>query len=401
MNLSKKDTGKYVTILSLYLAQSIPMSFFSTVVPVIMRMEKYSLVSIGLLQLIKLPWILKFLWAPIVDRTSSSTRQYRKWILYSELFYALIILCIGFFNLKSDFTTIVALVLIAITASATQDIATDAYAILSLKKRNRSLGGSMQSAGTFAGTLVGSGLLLMAYTHFGWNSLIFGLAGFVLIAIVPILLRRSEEPYDLQETKKVSFFEFISFFRQKGIVKHTLILLFFYSGLIGILTMLKPYLVDLGYSMKQIGFMSGIVGTAAGVLMSLPAGFIIRKMGFSKAIYLFAAINLIAAYYFHFIGYTGTSMLKIYIGIALLWMAYAMSSVFIYTIAMQKVRKGREGSDFTTQIVITHLSSMIIAILSGKIADYAGYNGLFITEVLLCLFVLMALPLLFNSKNYQ
>ncbi|MBE0653957.1 MAG: MFS transporter, partial [Bacteroidales bacterium] len=55
------ELKKYGTLLSLYLAQSIPMSFFSTVVPVIMRQENYSLESIGYLQLIKLPWILKFL----------------------------------------------------------------------------------------------------------------------------------------------------------------------------------------------------------------------------------------------------------------------------------------------------------------------------------------------------
>ena len=41
------DIRKYGTLLSLYLAQSIPMSFFSTVVPVIMREENYSLESIG------------------------------------------------------------------------------------------------------------------------------------------------------------------------------------------------------------------------------------------------------------------------------------------------------------------------------------------------------------------
>jgi hypothetical protein len=49
------------------------MSFFSTVIPVIMRQENYSLESIGLLQLVKLPWIFKFLWAPLIDNVSRST----------------------------------------------------------------------------------------------------------------------------------------------------------------------------------------------------------------------------------------------------------------------------------------------------------------------------------------
>src|SRR6056297_3011817 len=142
-----KESNKYFTLLSLYLAQSIPMSFFSTVVPVIMRMENYSLESIGYLQLIKLPWILKFLWAPLVDRSSQNTRQYRRWILASEIFDGIVIFSIGFLELEADFTTIIVLMVIAFTASTTHDIATDAFAILILKERERSLGNSMQSAG--------------------------------------------------------------------------------------------------------------------------------------------------------------------------------------------------------------------------------------------------------------
>ncbi len=42
----KSPVSKYITLLNLYLAQSIPMSFFSTVLPVIMRTEHYSLTSI-------------------------------------------------------------------------------------------------------------------------------------------------------------------------------------------------------------------------------------------------------------------------------------------------------------------------------------------------------------------
>jgi hypothetical protein len=73
--MGKNNWIKFPVLFSLYIAQSVPMSFFSTVVPVIMRQENYSLESIGLLQLVKLPWIIKFLWAPIVDNYSSNFKQ--------------------------------------------------------------------------------------------------------------------------------------------------------------------------------------------------------------------------------------------------------------------------------------------------------------------------------------
>ncbi|MGE0018442.1 MAG: MFS transporter [Draconibacterium sp.] len=400
--MNKKEINKYFTLLSLYLAQSIPMSFFSTVIPVIMRQEHYSLESIGYLQLIKLPWILKFLWAPAVDKTSQSSKQYRKWIVGSELFYAIIVASVGFFSLETDFTLIIALMIIAFIASATQDIATDAFAILILKEKERSIGNSMQSAGSFIGTMMGTGVLLVIYHYWGWKPLLFCLALFVMIALIPVMLFKNHTNRELEKSRKnISPLEFVHFFKQKRIAGHLVLLFLFYSGLIGILTMIKPYFVDLGYNIKQIGVISGIFGTACGVLMTLPAGFLIRKRSVTRSIWIFPVINLLVAIFFFGLTYSGHQLYMMYIAVALLWSAYAMSSVFVYTLSMKVVRQGREGTDFTIQIVVTHLSSLIIAVMSGKIADAIGYRGLFAIEIGLAILLVILIPVLFKPDFYS
>ena len=65
----------------LYIAQSLPSSFFATALQVMMREAHYSLATIGLLQLVKLPWVLKFLWSPIVDRRCLTGRDFRRCII--------------------------------------------------------------------------------------------------------------------------------------------------------------------------------------------------------------------------------------------------------------------------------------------------------------------------------
>ena len=50
--IQKDKTYNLATFFCLYIAQTIPMSFFSTVIPVMMRQENFSLSAIGLLQLI-------------------------------------------------------------------------------------------------------------------------------------------------------------------------------------------------------------------------------------------------------------------------------------------------------------------------------------------------------------
>lgn len=396
--MKERSWGKYPVLFSLYIAQSIPMSFFSTVIPVIMRQEKYSLESIGLLQLVKLPWILKFLWAPLIDNCARSTRKIKSMIILSELFYAAVIISIGLFDLQTDFRLIVMLMVIAFIASATQDIAVDIFAILRLKPEERSLGNSMQSAGSFVGSLFGTGVLLIAYHYFGWSNLLFLLAAFVMFAIIPLLVYRKPLEGDEEKKPRVTLTDIASFFSESGKLKRVFVLVFFYSGIIGILTMLKPYLVDLGYNVRQIGLISGIFGTSVGALSALAGGFIVKKAGRRISMYIFLSMSLITAILFWAMTLSTPPLFLIYTGVGLLWGSYGLSTVAIYTTSMDIVRKGREGTDFTIQIVITHLSSLIIAVMSGKVGDMVGYTGLFGIEALMCILT-FAIVFISHLKN--
>lgn len=387
------------TFLSLYIAQTIPMSFFSTVLPVIMRQENFSLASIGLLQLIKLPWIFKFLWSPLVDRNCVTTKDYKRWIFSSELIYAALIFIVAFLDFKTDFYVILVLVIFSFIASATQDIATDALAVLSFNHRDKSLVNSMQSVGSFGGAMVGSGLLLLLFRQLGWNNLLPCLALFVIIALLPLFLNRKLEVQEKTTAVRAKRADFIYFFTQKGIWKQVGFLFLSYSGLVGTLAMLKPYLVDLGYEMKAIGLMFGIVGTSVGALSSFAAGFIVRRIGRQASRVLFAAVIFITAVFFTFITLLNPTTSVLYAGILLIWGSYGMATIVVYTTAMDCVRPGREGTDFTIQTVITHLSSMCIVVLSGKLADLWGYQGLFCFQATMALTSLVYVLTVFRGKE--
>jgi len=78
------------TFFCLYIAQSLPMTFFTTALQVTMRQASYSFSAIALLQFVKLPWVLKFLWSPVVDKKCSTIQGFRKCIFISEAIYAAI-----------------------------------------------------------------------------------------------------------------------------------------------------------------------------------------------------------------------------------------------------------------------------------------------------------------------
>ena len=376
------------------------MSFFATVLPVIMRMENYSLESIGLIQLIKIPWILKFFWAPWVDRNAGHKHGYKKWIIASELFYAVVILSIGLFSLETDFKTIVVLMVVAFFLSATQDIASDALAIKILRKSQRSIGNSMQSSGSFLGTLFGSGVLLILYPTVGWRGIMFLLSGIVLVALLPVMFNvRNSKTLAPEDSTPPNWRDVITFFRSSIVIRRILFLMIYYSGILGILVMLKPYLVDLGYEIKEIGFIVGIYGTAFGVAFAFLSGLIIKRIGNRKAVSLMASYSFLTALFFSTVLVHSADPLVIYIGVALLWSAYSMSTVVVYTVSMNLVRPGREGTDYSIQIVITHLSGLLMAVMSGFVAERINYAGFFSAEATWAFIVVILSSLLYKEKG--
>ena len=255
----------------------------------------------------------------------------------------------------------------------------------------------IQSMGSFAGTMIGSGFLLLAFNKMGWSSLLPFLALFVLIALIPLAFFKDKDNTLVQhkEMPKFSEKDLVGFFQQKGIWKQVVFLFLYYLGIIGTLSMLKPMLVDYGYTIQQIGVMMGIVGTSVACITSLGGGFLVRRMSRYASRVTFAIPVLISAiYFFALVNYLPVNATTLYLGIALLWGSYGFATVVVYTTSMDCVRKGFEGTDFTLQTVITHLSGMIMAAIAGGFAESHGYSTLFMAEMALAtislLFVIFA-----------
>ena len=395
--MKNRQTYTLFTFFTLYIAQSIPMSFFSSALPVLMRQGAYSLLAIALLKLIKIPWLIKFLWSPIVDSRTESLRDYKQWIFGAEIIYAIIIFFVASLSIETDFTLIIIFIILAFISSATQDIATDAMAARSFDRKDTSLLNSIQSMGSFTGSMVGGGFLLLLFHKIGWNSLLPWVAIFVLIALIPLYFIKNIKLRERNMKQKAKPKDMLLFFNQKNIWRQVVFLSLYYAGLIGILSNLSPFLVDIGYDIKEIGGIVGIFGVSFGILCAFISGIFIRKIGKSLSRKIISALIIVPAVYFIWLSSSGsTDLIYILIGVALVWGIYGMSSTLINTTAMDIVRDGREGTDFTLQIVITHLGAMMITIASASIGDAFGYKGLFTMQLSIAiisfLFVLLFKP---------
>src|SRR5688572_12242790 len=101
------STGaRYGLLAALYGSQFIPLAFFLFGLPAILRAQGTPLEQLGLLQLIALVWVVKFAWAPLVDRFGSRRLgHYRGWLLTTQTLIVLGVLALSPLRVAEDLPT--------------------------------------------------------------------------------------------------------------------------------------------------------------------------------------------------------------------------------------------------------------------------------------------------------
>jgi MFS transporter, PAT family, beta-lactamase induction signal transducer AmpG len=366
---------KYFLLTALYLSQGLPFGFFIQALPVMLRKQGLSLGSIGLTSLLALPWALKFIWAPVVDNFGSR----RGWILTLQSLAILLLLALAFINPDTQLTLILIGVALTNLIAATQDIATDGLAVDLLDEEERGVGNAIQVAGYRVGMIIGGGVTLMAFPYIGWFGAFCGMAGVLLFATLPVIFidqwRRAEKPENSHAL--------LGFFTRKGIWPWLGILCVFKAGdyLAGSVT--RPWMVDLGLKIEDIGFYLGIGGFSAGLIGAVVGGLLVGRMGRLRALLIFGALQVLSLGGFTLIAYTSWSGWPLLVVCLFEHLAGGMATVALFTCMMDACRPGCGSTDYTIQASLVVFATGLAGSLGGFLADYVGYARHFELAVVL------------------
>lgn len=376
------------TFFCLYLARAIPSTFLMTALQVTLRQEGVSLAAIGLLSLVRLPWSLKFLWAPIIDRHCVSVGDFKRVIIVTELIFALAVFTVGLMDVSTQLPIIIALILLSTFAASVQNVTNDTLAVNAFTRGDHSAVNSMKSMGRYGGKILGGGVLLMVLHRYGWHTVVPLLGFFAVLLVLPLVFNHRIEIVRRPDRQRARLSDFYHFFARREVWPLLGFLLLFFAGIDGILAMLKPWLVDLGYNMRDIGLYNGVIGTGVAFAMAAFAGWWIKRLGLRRARIVVASAALIVPLYFLLLTFLPHTLPLILVGIIIIRSVEASAAVTVYSTAMDAVRPGREGTDFTIQIVVVHLGGSMVQVISGGVGEWLDYRGLFIIEFGLALVTL-------------
>ncbi|MBN1932795.1 MAG: AmpG family muropeptide MFS transporter [Desulfobacterales bacterium] len=275
----------------------LPLLLTITVLQAWMKEEGVDLTVIGMMALVGLPYTLKFIWAPFLDRfTLPYLGRRRGWLFMAQVFLIFSIACLGFTD-PIHHPWMVAFVAFIVTFfSASQDIVVDAYRREDLPDAELGLGSSLYINGYRLGMLLASagGLILADYLPFSLVYLI--MAASMLPGILTTLL--ASEPIVTEgapESIKAAVFEpLLEYFSRPGAVWILTFILFYKIGDTMASTMTTPFYLDIGFSKTEIGAVVKLFGFWATIGGSLIGGIAMLRVGIHRSLWIFGFLQAIS-----------------------------------------------------------------------------------------------------------
>lgn len=275
------------TIVLLYAAEGLPAGIFHDLVAVwLLEVHDISLGSLGLVSLLAMPWTLKALWAPLVDRWSTAAR----WISGALLAIALVTAALPWLPLGMPVWAMLALLT---TASATADVAIDGYTATIVPVELHGRVNGWRVAAYRGAMLVAGGGSVAAAAWVPWPVLfgIIGLATFGL-ALWAWRLAPIEKSHQTPTAWASDLWEWLS---QPGAWAVFLFVLMFKMGDAAMAPMVKPFwLQAANLSVAELGFVSITVGAGLTVAGALLGGELTTRWGLFRALWVLGAFQAVS-----------------------------------------------------------------------------------------------------------
>jgi len=400
--ISTKSWKKLGLLGSLYMSQFIPTMFLFQALPVFMRQQGVSRQAIGLLSLLILPSMFNFLWSPLLDRYSfTSVGHYQFWIICFQLLIACTTVAGGLLDIQHNFIALLICLFVMCFFCCLQNIATDALAVGLLDVNERGLGNGVQIGGSYLGAVIGGGVMLSLLNYWGWKATMFTLALLVIISLLPVLQHkeRSRKPVFESRHPTLAWKSLVKFFRRPGIWRWVIILMIYLKGSAIASTMYRPFLVDIGLSLGEIGLLLGVVSYSTGVLGALMAGLLINPLGRKRSLIFFGLLQAVSIAIYLLPAFGVSNLPILYLAAISVQFSTSMASTATSTIMMDKSELETSGTDYSIQGSVASFSGIVAAATSGIIAEAFGYQGVFAISVAIAVFGVGVIGIAFDDTR--
>ncbi|MDW7983913.1 MAG: MFS transporter [Acidobacteriota bacterium] len=373
----------------LYFAEGFPFGFVNEVIPVALRRAGFRLETIGLFHLTGLAWTYKFAWAPLVDLWGR--RKY--WIVGCQVLLAVLFGLFPWSGLTEAHWALWATVIGLTVLSATQDIAIDAYSIQLLEAREMGLANGVRVTAYRVALIVAGGALVVLAGRWGWSVTSQVAAGlFVLLALLTLrapnpFASRGEDAGDRPSARAL----LKGFFQRPGWYNVVAFIFLFKLGDQAMSPMKRPFLVDAGLTLAEIGFLQGTLGMLMTVAGALVGGWLTSRWGIFAGLWQLGLLQALSNLLYAYAAWDRT---RAWVGTAIVVEEFTggMGTAAFLAFLMAVCDKRYAATQYALLSALFGLPRTLVSALSGVGAAHLGYSPYFAVTFILALPAFALLP---------
>lgn len=359
----------------------LPLLLTITVLQAWMKEKGVDLAVIGMMALVGIPYTVKFLWAPFLDRFSLPFLGRRRgWLLVAQIALIFSIAGLGFTDPGKNPWMVAFVAFLVTFFSASQDIVVDAYRREDLTDEELGLGSSLYVNGYRVGMLLasGGGLIMADYLPFSVVYLIMAACMFPGV-LTTLAAREPEVTFGTPRTMKEAVLDpLLEYFNRQGALWILAFILFYKIGDTMASAMTTPFYLDIGFSKTEIGTVVKLFGFWATIAGSLLGGVIMIRLGIIRSLWIFGFLQAISTACFAALARIGHSIPALSGVIAFENLSGGMGTAAYVAFMASIIDRRFTATQYALLSSLMGVPRVLASAPTGFLAKNIGWEGFFI-----------------------
>lgn len=395
------QSRKIVALFFLGFASGLPLFLTSKTLQAWMSVEGVDLKAIGLISLVSVPYSLKFIWSPLLDRfVPPFLGRRRGWLVVMQVALILAIAAMALQQPRQALQLLAFNAVLIAFFSASQDIAFDAYRTDVLEKWEMGAGAAVAVLGYRIALLVTGSLALILADQMPWQTVYFLMSIFMAVGLITSLWapepkNQGQPPASLADAVSLPFIEF---FQRSGVLRGALILLFVVLYKLGdalVNNMSTPFLLPntgLGFSQTEIGAIQGGMGLLATIVGTLTGGAFLSKIGINRSLWVFGALQAVSNLAYFVLAQVGKNYSVLVLTINIENFCAGLGTAAFVAFLMSLCNARFTATQYALLSSLMAVSRDILVAPAGTLAKATGWPLFFLISTVAALPGLLLLP---------
>jgi len=378
---------KMLAILVLGAASGFPNQITESALQAWLKDSGASNTTIGVMSYVALPYLLKFLWAPLVDRYPLPWLGRRRgWILAMQVALAATIALFALQDPRLTLEPVAICALAIVMFSATQDIAIDAWRADVSLPSERGLAAAATNFGYRMAAWLAFAVALIVADYLSWR------LGFLILAVVMLAFciatarapepQRARAPHSLRESVLMPLRELLGTPSAAALIA---VVLLFKVGDAFANKLFTPFMMEVGFSKTEIALIVKALFTASTLVGSVLGGVLMVRLGLLRSMLIFGVLQALTNLLYCALALAGKSYPIMVVAVVLEHIAGAMGGIALVALIMALCDARYSAFQYALLSALALVPRYSLGGPAGWIADHEGWYAYYVVSFLLAL----------------